>query len=80
MSCDLPDMAMKRFIVPSDFTVANFITVVRNRIKVGPEKTIFIFVHNTLLPVNTLLSSVYQQHQDADGFLYLIYSSENAFG
>lgn len=73
-------MSMKRFIVPADFTVANFVTVVRNRIKVGPEKTLFLFVNNTLLPVNSLLSSVYQQHCDPDGFLYLIYSSENAFG
>lgn len=73
-------MNTKRFIVPADFTVANFITVIRNRIKVGPEKTIFIFVNNTLLPVNSLLSYVYQQHRDSDGFLYLIYSSENAFG
>lgn len=80
MSSDLPDITTKRFIVPSDFTVGNFMTVVRNRIKVGPEKTLFIFVNNTLLPMNALLSVVYQQHGDADGFLYLIYSSENSFG
>lgn len=73
-------MNTKRFIVPADFTVSNFVTVVRNRIKVGPEKTVFIFVNNTLLPVNTLLSVAYSQHRDSDGFLYLIYSSENAFG
>lgn len=73
-------MGTKRFMVPSDFTVGNFVTVIRNRIKVGPEKTIFIFVNNSLLPMNSLLSVVYQQHRDPDGFLYLIFSSENAFG
>jgi GABA(A) receptor-associated protein len=67
-------------MVPCDFTVGNFVTVIRNRIKVGPERSIFLFVNNTLLPMNTLLSVVYQQHHDPDNFLYLVYSSENAFG
>jgi hypothetical protein len=50
------------------------------RIKLSPEKAIFIFVNNVLPPSSSLLSHVYAEHKDADGFLYIVYSSENTFG
>ncbi len=46
----------------------------------SPEKAIFIFVNNVLPPSSSLLSQVYQEHMDEDGFLYVLYSSENTFG
>jgi GABA(A) receptor-associated protein len=46
----------------------------------SPEKAIFIFVNNVLPPSSSLLSQVYQEHMDEDGFLYVVYSSENTFG
>ena len=47
---------------------------------VSPEKAIFIFVNNVIPPSSSLLSQVYQEHADEDGFLYVTYSSENTFG
>jgi hypothetical protein len=36
--------------VPSDLTVGQFVYVIRKRIKLSPEKAIFIFVKNVLPP------------------------------
>ena len=54
--------------------------VIRKRIKLSPEKAIFIFVNNTLPPTAALMSTVYEQHKDEDGFMYMMYSGENTFG
>lgn len=36
--------------MPSDLTVGQFVYVIRKRIKLSPEKAIFIFVKNVLPP------------------------------
>jgi len=54
--------------------------VIRKRIKLSPEKAIFIFVRNVLPPTAALMSAVYDEHKDEDGFLYIMYSGENTFG
>ena len=63
--------------MPADLTVGQFVYVIRKRIKLSPEKAIFIFVNNVLPPTAALMSSIYDDHKDADGFLYVTYSGEN---
>lgn len=109
-----------RYLVPADLTVGQFVYVIRKRIKVSPEKAIFMFVKNVLPPTGrqllslrkiswqqhtvtcnieihscwcftehsghascdaaALMSDVYEDHKDEDGFLYITYSGENTFG
>ncbi|PNH07290.1 Autophagy-related protein 8d [Tetrabaena socialis] len=77
---DIPDIDKKKYLVPSDLTVGQFVYVIRKRIKLSPEKAIFIFVRNVLPPTAALMSSIYEDHKDEDGFLYISYSGENTFG
>lgn len=77
---DIPDIDKKKYLVPADLTVGQFVYVIRKRIKLSPEKAIFIFVKNVLPPTAALMSSVYEDHKDEDGFLYITYSGENTFG
>jgi len=63
-----------------DLTVGQFVYVIRKRIAIPSEKAIFIFVNNTLPPTAALMSAVYDQHHDDDGFMYMMYSGENTFG
>jgi hypothetical protein len=39
----------------------------------SPEKAIFIFVDEVLPPTAALMSSIYEEHKDEDGFLYITY-------
>jgi GABA(A) receptor-associated protein len=77
---DIPDIDKKKYLVPSDLTVGQFVYVIRKRIKLSPEKAIFIFVKNVLPPTAALMSTIYDDHKDEDGFLYITYSGENTFG
>merc|ERR1711991_1086764 len=77
---DIPDIDKKKYLVPADLTVGQFVYVIRKRIKLSPEKAIFIFVDEVLPPTAALMSSIYEEHKDEDGFLYITYSGENTFG
>lgn len=57
--------------MPADLTVGQFVYVIRKRIKLSPEKAIFIFVDEVLPPTAALMSSIYEEHKDEDG--YVIY-------
>merc|ERR1712167_471641 len=77
---DIVDIDKKKYLVPADLTVGQFVYVIRKRIKLSPEKAIFIFVNNVLPPTAQLMSKIYEESKDEDGFLYVTYSGENTFG
>ncbi|CAB4277845.1 unnamed protein product [Prunus armeniaca] len=77
---DIPDIDKKKYLVPADLTVGQFVYVVRKRIKLSAEKAIFIFVKNILPPTAAMMSAIYEENKDEDGFLYMTYSGENTFG
>eukprot|EP00441_Pelagodinium_beii_P017087 CAMPEP_0197655346 /NCGR_PEP_ID=MMETSP1338-20131121/39400_1 /TAXON_ID=43686 ORGANISM="Pelagodinium beii, Strain RCC1491" /NCGR_SAMPLE_ID=MMETSP1338 /ASSEMBLY_ACC=CAM_ASM_000754 /LENGTH=117 /DNA_ID=CAMNT_0043230975 /DNA_START=268 /DNA_END=618 /DNA_ORIENTATION=+ len=77
---DVPDIDKKKYLVPADLTVGQFVYVIRKRIKLPPEKAIFVFINNYLPPTSSLMSAAYDTHKDKDGFLYITYSGENTFG
>ncbi len=70
---DIATIDKKKYLVPSDLTVGQFVYVIRKRIKLSPEKAIFIFVDEVLPPTAALMSSIYEEHKDEDGFLYITY-------
>ena len=79
-SNNLPLIDKKKFLVPNDLTVGQFVYVIRKRIRLSAEKAIFIMVDNKLPQTSMLISELYQDHKHEDNFLYLTYSSENVFG
>ncbi|GER44927.1 autophagy-related protein [Striga asiatica] len=46
---EIADIDKKKYLVPADLTVGQFVYVVRKRIKLSAEKAIFVFV-NDMLP------------------------------
>jgi len=78
----IPELDKKKYLVPSDLTLGQFMYVIRNRMKLSPEIGLYLFVgeHFTIPGNTTLISSVYDSHRDEDGFLYIHYSGENTFG
>lgn len=70
---DIATIDKKKYLVPADLTVGQFVYVIRKRIKLSPEKAIFIFVDEVLPPTAAIMSSIYEEHKDDDGFLYITY-------
>ena len=76
----IKDIDKNKFLVPNDMTLGQFMYVIRKRIKLEPEKAIFIYVNNILPPTSSLINSIYEEHKSKDGFLWISYSGENTFG
>lgn len=80
-SDDLDYIDRNKFLVPNDLTMANFMYIIRKRLKLSPEKSIFLFVNDTtMVPTAALMSSIYTDNKDEDGFMYIKYASESTFG
>ena len=69
---DIATIDKKKYLVPADLTVGQFVYVIRKRIKLSPEKAIFIFVDEVLPPTAALMSSIYEEHKDEDGYVTLL--------
>ena len=67
---DIPPVDKRKYLIPMDLTVGQFVYVIRKRISIPSDKAIFIFVNNTLPPTAALMSTMYEQHRDEDGFMY----------
>jgi len=79
-SSSVPDIGNRKYLVPGDLSVGQFVYVLRKRINLGPESAMFIFVGNMLPSPTTSMASLYVDMKDSDGFLYVKYSGENTFG
>jgi len=77
---NIPDIDKKKYLVPADLTMGQFVYVIRKRIKLAADQAIFIFVNNTLPPASALMSQIYKEYAGEDGFLTIFYSGESTFG
>jgi|EP00478_Filoreta_tenera_P003547 GABA(A) receptor-associated protein len=77
---DIPSIDKKKYLVPADLSTGQFLYVIRKRIKLPPEKAIFIFIGGKLPSTASMMSKIYEDEKDDDGFLYITYSGENTFG
>ena len=57
-----------------------FIFIIRQRIQLSPSESLFIMVNNQVPRANDTLGDLYERSANEDGFLYIIYTSENTFG
>tara|TARA_B110000285_G_C15135995_1_gene626971 strand:+ start:1720 stop:2115 length:396 start_codon:yes stop_codon:yes gene_type:complete len=77
---DIVNIDRNKYLIPCDLTVGQFLYVIRKRIKLSPETSLFIFINNSLPSTCRLLNDLYKNEKDEDGFLYILYSGENTFG
>ena len=79
-SCRMEDIDKHKFLVPEDLTIGQFLYVVRRRMRVSENQAIYLFIDNKIPPTSQIMSSIYEENKDADGFLYIVFSSESTFG
>ena len=75
-----PNIDKNKYLIPLDLSLGQFMNVIRKRIKLNSSIALYIFIDGNI-PSNTqLLSVLYDDYKDKDGFLYMIYDIENTFG
>jgi GABA(A) receptor-associated protein len=70
----------KKFLVPDELQVGQFLYTIRQRIKLRPDQALFIFFNKQQVNTNELLKNVYEKHRAQDDMLYATYTTENTFG
>jgi GABA(A) receptor-associated protein len=76
-----PDIDKKKYLVPIDLSMGQLQFVIRKRVKLSPEKALFMFVDGLVMCNSELVHNVYyRMHDKEDGFLHIVYSCENVFG
>ncbi len=75
-----PQIDKTKYLVPRDLTVGQFLYVIRKRMSLSPEQAIYLFIGGTIPTTSEMMNVIYENHRDADGFLYVYYSCENTFG
>jgi len=79
-NCTLSEIDKQKYLVPQDMNLGQFIYVIRKRIRLQPNEALFVLVNNVLMASNKSLQDIYECNKGSDGFLYIVYSSENTFG
>ena len=77
---NIQDIDKKKYLVPRDMYIGQFTYIIRKNLKLDQSEALFITINNHLIPTNSLMDVIYENNHDLDGFLYLVYSSENTFG
>ena len=69
-----------KYLLNPNMTIGEFIYMIRNKIKLSPEKGLYFFINGVIPAMNEMMCTIYRNHKSNDGFLYMRYTSENTFG
>jgi GABA(A) receptor-associated protein len=75
-----PKLDKNKYLVSGDITIGQFLYVVRKRIELTPEYALYFYINGRLLPPSQLVSQVYNEMHEDDGFLYIQIFGESTFG
>ena len=78
---EVPAIDKSKFLVPWELTYGQLVYVVRKRLNMSPEQSIFLFCNKSVLPLACdTIRDIHRLYGAADGFLYITYTLENTFG
>jgi len=70
----------KKYLVPVDLKMGQFMGILRARMRLKPQISLFGIVKNKIPNTGALVISVYHELKDDDQFLYIDLCAENTFG
>lgn len=78
----LKDLDKSKFLVPNDITAQVLIFIIRKRLELSQEETLFMLVDGkSSISGETGMAEIYEKYQDKeDGYLYITYTSQLAWG
>ena len=76
----IPELTKKKFLLPRNLKMIEFMVVIRNKIKLRHEIALFVTINHMIPNSTQTMDNLYEEYKDRDGFLYISYGSENTFG
>lgn len=77
----LPDINNNKFLVNDSCKVADLMCLVRKRIELSSEQSLFFFIDDKVIPsTSEHLGKLYSEYKNDDEILIINYCGENVFG
>lgn len=77
----LPLLSRSKFLVPDHVPVGYIITQIRRMLNLNPTQAVFLLVNQRSMASHSMtMLQLYNQEKDPDGFLYIVYASQETFG
>ena len=77
----LEDIKKTRYLLDKNFTVGDFLKMVRKHMKLNEGEALYLSVKAKYnLTSEKVMGDIYQLYKDNDGFLYIMYSSQVIMG
>ena len=76
----LPNIDKNKYLVPPDITFGQFFYIIRKRLLLEKSQGLFLFVNNVLPPTGILMSQLFTEQKNKNGYLEVIYIEESVFG
>jgi GABA(A) receptor-associated protein len=77
----LDDLNKNKYLIPSDMIFWQVLCILRKRLHIPANKALFVLSdHGRLISNSSLVSVIYESEKSSDGYLRLVYASENVFG
>ncbi|XP_077185425.1 microtubule-associated protein 1 light chain 3 gamma-like [Paroedura picta] len=78
---ELPLLDRTKFLVSQDLSLSQFMLTLRSRLSLSSTQAFYLLVNDKSLPsLSITMAELYQDYKEADGFLYITYASQEAFG
>lgn len=79
-SSKLPDIDKHKYLIPYDITFGQFFYIIRKRLSLDNSQSLFLFINNQLPPTGLLMSQLFEQQKNNNGYLEIKYMEESVFG
>jgi microtubule-associated protein 1 light chain len=77
----LPVLDKIKYLVPFEMTMGTLSSIIRKRLQLNSTQTLFLIVNQkNVFCASTPLGEIYSAEKDNDGFLYVVYASQEVFG
>lgn len=77
---NMPELDKTKYLVPDDYTLGQFVYILRKRMSLKPSMAMFVFIDNVLPSTSESMLYLYNNFKSSDNLLHIVYSGENTFG
>ena len=76
-----PPIKKQKYMLSRDLTGAQLIYIIRRRVALDSRQALFLLCNGRMITANDVLVTLHERNRDPeDGYLYITYTLENAFG